>query len=470
MTLRNHLSFTAALLASAALPSTAAAAEAGAKASVDLKAGADADADADDTPAIRKFRPERGMAELGVFGGAFIFSKTHDFYDPATAPQEPLRRVSPDLGVRAAYFPLSFLGLEAEFSAVPAKYDPGGSAFIYGARAHGILQLPLYRVVPFFLGGYGIMGVSSDAAVAGNDVDPVGHYGVGVKYFINRYLALRFDARHFIAAQAAEQTDGTSHFQALLGLSVTLGRKKPQKAAPKDSDGDGFLDRDDKCPDEPGVAPDGCPDRDSDGDSILDSADQCPDVPGVAPTGCPPEDRDRDGILDPDDKCPDEPGIEPDGCPLRDSDNDGILDPDDKCPDEPENRNGFEDADGCPDELPPEVKTYTGVIRGIFFEFNSDAIRKRSRPVLDAAVKVLKDYKEIRIEIVGHTDDVGGRDYNLELSRRRAESVRAYLVERGLDASRISTRGAGPDEPISDNSTGRGRAENRRIEFKVITD
>ena len=90
--------------------------------------------------------------------------------------------------------------------------------------------------------------------------------------------------------------------------------------------------------------------------------------------------------------------------------------------------------------------------------------------MLDSAVKVLGDYKEIRIEIIGHTDDVGGREYNLELSRRRAASVRTYLVEHGLDASRISTRGAGPDEPISDNSTGRGRAENRRIEFKVITD
>jgi len=473
MSPRTTITLSAALLASAAVPSPAAAADTSAKASV---AVADEDAgttDAEgDTPAIREFRPERGMAELGVFGGAFVFSKTHDFYDPATAPQEPLRRVSPDIGVRAAYFPLSFLGVEAEFSAVPSKYEPGGNAFIYGVRAHGILQLPLYRVVPFATGGYGFMGVRSDPSVAGKDIDPVGHYGGGVKFFVNRYLALRLDARHIIAAQAAEQRDGTSHFQALLGLSVTLGRKKaaPRQAPPGgDRDGDGFLDSDDACPDEVGIAPDGCPDRDSDGDSILDSVDACPAVPGVAPSGCPPEDRDRDGILDGDDECPDDPGVAPDGCPLRDSDGDGILDPDDECPSEPESRNGFEDADGCPDELPEEVKTHTGVIRGIFFDFNSDAIGKRSRPVLDAAVKVLRQYEGIRIEIVGHTDDVGGRDYNLDLSRARAESVRTYLVDLGLSPDRIATRGAGPDEPVADNTTRHGRAENRRIEFNVIT-
>ncbi len=471
MSPRTTITLYSALLASAALPTPAAAAEARASASVSVADDSKSDR-GDETPAIREFRPERGMAEIGAFGGAFVFSKTHDFYDPATAPQEPLRRVSPDIGIRAAYFPLSFLGVEAEFSAVPAKYEPGGKAFIYGARAHGILQLPLYRVAPFVVGGYGLMGVRSDAAIAGNDVDPVGHYGGGVKLFINRYLALRLDARHFVAAQAAEQRDGTSHFQALLGLSLTLGRKKAEArpVTAQDRDGDGFLDSDDACPSIAGLAPDGCPDRDSDGDSILDSVDACPAVPGVAPTGCPPEDRDRDGILDGDDQCPDEPGVAPDGCPLRDSDDDGILDPDDQCPKEPETRNGFQDADGCPDELPQEVKTHTGVIRGIFFEFNSDTIGKRSLPVLDAAVKVLREYEQIRIQIVGHTDDVGKREYNLELSRARAESVRTYLIEQGLAPERITTRGAGPDEPLADNTTRRGRAENRRIEFKVTTD
>lgn len=455
---------------------------AGASASVSVSAASTPAPDPasvpDDERPIRKFRPERNMFELGAFGGIFLFSKVHDFYDPATAPQEPLRRVSPDLGVRAAFFPARFLGFELEFSALPgSKYLPGdgprGSAFLYGFRGHAILQLPLYRVVPFLLGGYGLMGVTSPPEVAGKDVDPIGHYGAGVKYYFNRWVGLRLDVRHMIGAQAALQVDGTSHAQVLLGLSLTLNRAKPKQAPPPpppdpDRDRDGFLNEVDRCPDEPGIAPDGCPDKDSDGDGIMDSVDKCPAVPGVEPDGCPPKDRDRDGFLDEVDQCPDEPGVAPDGCPLRDSDGDGILDPDDKCPTEPETRNFYQDADGCPDEVPKQVEKFTGVIRGIFFEFNSDRIQKKSRTTLDAAAKVLTDFPDIKIEISGHTDNVGGREYNLELSRRRAESVRLYLLGKGIAPDRITTRGAGPDEPSADNATASGRAKNRRIEFKLI--
>ena len=144
----------------------AAAAEVAASASTQAPARAAASdqggtADAAAERPIRRFRPERNMVELGIFGGFTLFSKTHDLYNPSTAPQEPLRRPTPDFGARLAYFPLSFLGVEAEFSALAGKYDPGGSAFIYGFRGHGILQLPLFRVVPFFTAGYGLMGVSS---------------------------------------------------------------------------------------------------------------------------------------------------------------------------------------------------------------------------------------------------------------------------------------------------------------------
>jgi outer membrane protein OmpA-like peptidoglycan-associated protein len=316
------------------------------------------------------------------------------------------------------------------------------------------------------------MGVSSAQTVAGKDIDPVGHYGAGVKYMLNRYLALRFDIRHLIAAQRAEQTDGTSHLQMLLGLSVTLNRSKakPQQKPTEDADRDrdGFLNEVDKCPDEAGIAPDGCPDKDSDGDSFMDSVDQCPAVPGVAPDGCPPKDRDRDGFLDADDKCPEEPGVAPDGCPLRDKDGDGILDKDDKCVDVPETRNGFEDTDGCPDELPKAVAKFTGVIRGIYFDFGKDSIRKQSTKTLNEAAKIFVEYPSLKVEISGHTDNVGKVDYNKDLARRRAESVKTYLVSKGVAAERITTRGAGPDEPIADNTNAKGRAKNRRIEFKIV--
>lgn len=477
MHIQRQFLMTTIVLAAMTAGGPAAAAEVAASASTQAPARAAASdqggtADAAAERPIRRFRPERNMVELGIFGGFTLFSKTHDLYNPSTAPQEPLRRPTPDFGARLAYFPLSFLGVEAEFSALAGKYDPGGSAFIYGFRGHGILQLPLFRVVPFFTAGYGLMGVSSPQSVAGKDVDPVGHYGAGVKYMINRYLAVRLDIRHLIAAQRAEQTDGTSHLQMLLGLSVTLNRSKARPAERKqedpDRDRDGFLNEVDKCPDDPGIAPDGCPDKDSDGDSFMDSVDQCPAVPGVAPDGCPPKDRDRDGFLDADDKCPDEPGVAPDGCPLRDKDGDGILDKDDKCVDVPETRNGYEDTDGCPDELPKAVAKFTGVIRGIYFDFGKDSIRKQSTKTLNEAAKIFVEYPSLKVEISGHTDDVGKIDYNKDLSRRRAESVKAYLVSKGVAAERITTRGAGPDEPIAENKTAKGRAKNRRIEFKIV--
>ena len=423
-------------------------------------------------PVMRRHRPERNMVEIGVFGGVTVFSKIHDLYDPATPkPRESIRRPTADLGARVGYFPLRFLGVEAEFSALPARYEGVGSAFVYGLRGHAVLQLPMYRLVPFVVGGYGLLGVASGPTVAGKDVDAVGHYGGGLKYFINRMLAVRLDVRHFIGAQAAEPFAAASHVQAVLGLSVTLNRARPKQPAPiGDSDGDGFRDDRDRCPNEPGIAPSGCPDRDSDGDTLKDSVDKCPDVPGVAPDGCPPLDRDRDSFLDEVDKCPEQPGIAPDGCPIRDSDGDGILDPDDRCGEVPETRNGFEGADRCPDELPVTVKKFVGVVQGIFFEFNSATIRKKSAPTLDEAARIFREFPDIRVEISGHTDNVGEREYNVDLSRRRTEAVKQYLIDHGVAAERITTRGAGPGEPRADNATGAGRARNRRIEFKIVLD
>jgi outer membrane protein OmpA-like peptidoglycan-associated protein len=162
--------------------------------------------------------------------------------------------------------------------------------------------------------------------------------------------------------------------------------------------------------------------------------------------------------------------VAPDGCPLRDTDGDGILDKDDKCVTEPETRNGWEDTDGCPDEIPKAITKFTGVIKGIYFDFNKATIKKNSAPTLDAAAKIFKEYPGLKVEVSGHTDDVGTREYNVDLAQKRADSVKQYLVDRGVAADRIKTRGAGPDEPIADNTKAAGRAKNRRIEFKILID
>jgi len=289
---------------------------------------------------------------------------------------------------------------------------------------------------------------------------------------------VRVDIRDTLGAKHRVDAGNANHAEVLLGLSVLLNRKeraRRPRAAVKDSDGDGFLDDVDRCSTTRGVAPHGCPpppppeDPDSDGDGLADPVDACPKDPGSQPDGCP--DSDGDGLNDSVDTCPKEPGSPPDGCPApdpdADADVDGIVDSLDVCSAEPETRNGYKDVDGCPDEVPQAVQAFTGVIEGIYFDVNSDTIEAASRPALERAVKLLRDFPEVRVEISGHTDSDGSRDHNVELSRQRAEAVKQYLVDSGIDGSRLTTRGHGPDRPIADNTTRKGKSDNRRIEFRL---
>jgi outer membrane protein OmpA-like peptidoglycan-associated protein len=165
----------------------------------------------------------------------------------------------------------------------------------------------------------------------------------------------------------------------------------------------------------------------------------------------------------------DVPGVpEYKGCPIPDTDGDGILDPQDACIDKPETKNDYQDGDGCPDEVPKEVKKFSGVIQGIYFDTDKDTIKKQSVKILDEALDTFLKFPDMRVEISGHTDSKGDRDHNLDLSKRRAEAVKKWLVDRGVAESRLTTRGAGPDEPVDTNETKAGRAKNRRIEFKLL--
>lgn len=488
------MTFTAKITACAAglgllLPTGATAApkgEASGSASISTE-GADASADAEasgsgkkpkdrgDIKWIRRWAPERNMLELGIFGGVLIPSRNHELFEqdfslPGQGFQR-LNRVAPDVGLRFGYFPARVFGLEVEGAVMPTAAESGDSAILWAARGHAMLQVPR-SIAPFVLAGVSGLGVASDRAALGNDVDLGFHFGGGLKFFLHRYVALRVDVRDTLTARQGVG-DGVGHsIEVLGGLSFTFLRKKEEKKPePGDRDKDGILDPDDKCIDVPGVPEyQGCPIPDTDGDGILDPDDKCVDEPGVPEyQGCPIPDTDGDGILDPDDECVDEPGVpEFKGCPIPDTDGDGILDPDDNCPEEPETKNGFQDADGCPDEVPKEVAKFTGVIEGIYFDTAKATIRKKSRPKLDAAVDVLKKFPDLRIEISGHTDDKGDEAYNQDLSQRRADAVKDYLVSKGIDEARIETRGAGEDEPRETNATKAGRAKNRRIEFKLL--
>jgi outer membrane protein OmpA-like peptidoglycan-associated protein len=230
--------------------------------------------------------------------------------------------------------------------------------------------------------------------------------------------------------------------------------------APPDQDQDGVADADDRCPAVAGsLQYSGCPDTDADG--IADDVDRCPEARGVEEhKGCPPPDADADTVLDADDACMNDKGpVETKGCPDRDMDL--VRDLDDKCPDQA----GTAAEMGC---LPAEVQKFSGSIKGITFDQGKATIRKASFKTLDEAVAVLTKYETLRVEVQGHTDDQGDDAKNMELSQARADSVKTYLTDKGVAADRVDAKGFGETAPVADNKKAAGRAQNRRIEFKIL--
>jgi len=109
----------------------------------------------------------------------------------------------------------------------------------------------------------------------------------------------------------------------------------------------------------------------------------------------------------------------------------------------------------------------TLVLRGVNFKTGSALLTDQATQVLDQVADALNGRKDVKVEIAGHTDNVGKPSYNLALSQKRAEAVRQYLIGKGVDAARLSARGYGATQPIADNGTEQGRAENRRVELKI---
>jgi outer membrane protein OmpA-like peptidoglycan-associated protein len=252
--------------------------------------------------------------------------------------------------------------------------------------------------------------------------------------------------------------------------NTPIGVKVDEKGCPIDTDKDGVADYLDKCPDTPaGEAVDatGCP-VDSDKDGVVDSLDKCPNTPAgvkVDKNGCP-VDSDNDGVADYLDKCPNTPArvkVDAKGCPI-DTDGDGIADYLDKCPEV----KGIAEKDGCPGMTKEEQAAINKALEGIQFKTNSSAIRPLENPILNNVVDVLKKNDKIKnIQVNGHTDSRESEAYNMALSQDRADSVKKYLVKKGIDASRVSTKAFGEGMPISDNKTATGRQKNRRVEFEV---
>src|SRR5690606_32564635 len=156
------------------------------------------------------------------------------------------KTVAPEFGARFAYFPFSFIGGEIEGGIMPTRtVETNDRATLFNFRAHVIGQIPFWRIAPFVVWGGGLIGTTG---ALGLDVDESTHFGGGVKFFLNELLMLRLDIRDVVAARYRVDAGATNYPEILLGLSFTLNRKKEPKQAPKDSDGDGFMDEEDACP------------------------------------------------------------------------------------------------------------------------------------------------------------------------------------------------------------------------------
>lgn len=246
-----------------------------------------------------------------------------------------------------------------------------------------------------------------------------------------------------------------------------------------DKDGDGLADNKDTCPELAGPAENGgCPFSDADRDGIKDEDDACPKEAGpVANKGCPWGDTDGDGIMDNVDKCPRQKEDfdkfeDDDGCPDDDNDKDGVPDKTDKCPDEAEVINGYRDEDGCPDKgkvLVVVRKEKIDILQKVYFASGKAIIKSKSHSLLDQVAQTIRAHDEIKkIRVEGHTDSQGGDRYNKQLSQRRSEAVRAYLIKKGVAAERVEALGYGEEKPIASNATPRGREQNRRVEFTIV--
>ncbi|WP_338280958.1 adventurous gliding motility protein AgmC [Corallococcus caeni] len=277
---------------------------------------------------------------------------------------------------------------------------------------------------------------------------------------------------------------GTPTFRVLASVGYSTPERAPAQPRPVCPEGpedfDGFQDQD------------GCADPDNDGDGIVDTADKCPNEPETVndfedADGCPdtkpappppaPVDTDGDGLMDPDDKCPNAPedkdGFQDeDGCPDPDNDKDGILDTADKCPLEPETINGVEDEDGCPDKGKVKVLVEGErifILEKVYFATNKDIILPRSFPILKQVAAVLRANPQVELlRIEGHTDSQGNDAANLDLSKRRAASVKTFLVNEGVAAERLDSEGFGESKPVDTNNTPAGRENNRRVEFNIV--
>ena len=433
------------------------------------------------------------------FGGFTMFDSNLKF--PGTNPLKD----NVYLGGRVGYQMFKWGGIEAAGGFTPTSEDiaSGGKDVDWTHLSGDLVATPWAGKYggPFIFagGGWGQLKPSG----GGEKVDQgLADYGGGLNFWLTDMLGLRVEARQLL--WIPKESGGDTRTFTVLGGGLTFAIG----GTPRDTDGDGVPDKQDKCPDTPKgatVDAEGCP-HDADKDGVLDGLDKCPQTPAGATVnefGCP-SDTDKDGIFDGIDKCPNTPAgakVDATGCPI-DSDGDGVYDGLDQCPDSPKgctvDANGCPvdsdgdgvcdgldkcantpagakvDIDGCPIEVSEKETGLldTGMIRlqDVNFASGKAVLTPDSYPSLDEVGKILSKWPELRVEIGGHTDSQGAAATNLKLSQQRAQAVLDYLKQKFGDthADQFTAKGYGESKPIAPNTTQLGRAKNRRVEFVVL--
>ncbi len=461
--------------------------------------------------------PEDAGFRIGLYGGVLIAD-----------PDETIT-TGPTAGLRLGWQFDRVFALEGNlgYSQSLTSSNAQRLARVLTPRLDLLIHIPTDTVfTPFFVVGPGLIWkrVNRDASVQEGstngdgyglfknpDTDFLWNIGGGALVQLGELpLFVRVDLRYLgnVGNEPHGGRDGDYFNYAEITGSLT-GRFG--EGGPRDTDGDGYSDREDLCPEDPEdfdgfVDGDGCEDPDNDEDGIEDDFDECPDTPEDTDgwedrDGCPDPDNDGDGFSDREDECPDhaedvDDFEDGDGCPDLDNDEDGTMDEEDECPvvpgpvasfgcpdgdndRVPDHRDDCPDrkcderadpkrSDGCPSQV-VVTREEVVILDKVHFEYNKAVIRSVSHDILDQVASVLARYPDIRrVEVQGHTDSDGSEEANLDLSQRRAEAVVEYLVEQGIDRSRLTPIGYGEAEPIDTNDTRSGRANNRRVQFVIL--
>jgi OmpA-OmpF porin, OOP family len=426
-------------------------------------------------------------------------------------------------GISVSRYLWKYLDINALYTRGTLGYNSGVTGFKsdYSSVALNLrlnLLGPEYIVRPYVFAGVGAILFDRQLNFHKEKIDSaLPTAGGGINFRLSPVISLNFQETFMFTNN--DRRDGIisgnkeDYLMHMAGLTFNLG-------CSKDTDLDGVSDKNDKCPDTPkGIAVDkmGCP-LDKDADGVADYLDSCPSVAGSKTlNGCP--DKDNDGIADADDRCPDQPGTKmlkgcpdadndgvadmDDTCPntktgtkvdakgcSKDSDNDGVSDDVDRCPtlagpaslkgcpdtdgdgvadidDRCPNAKGTSENKGCPEITKADIVRITYIGSKIFFENNSDKLKVASLSQLDELTAILNRYEGASLTIEGHTDSVGADDFNMTLSQKRSDSVKQYLIGKGISGTRLTGIGYGETKPVADNKTALGKAKNRRVELKT---